>query len=102
MQGGSAKEMQLSQSGTLVLQKSGEVSQQVQQRANVTSFSSLDVSVVQAFQGCCFSEGPLGSAKAACAWYLLVLPLGMRGRGRLWESSGGCLTLHARTSRTSA
>lgn len=61
MQGVSAKEMQLSQGGTLVLQKSREVSQQLQQRSNVTSFSSLDVSVVQAYQGCCFSEGSQGS-----------------------------------------
>lgn len=35
-----------------------------------------------------------------CAWYLLIPQLGMRGR--LWESNGGCLALHARTSRISA
>lgn len=44
----------------------------------------------------------LRDPKAACAWYLLAPQLGVRGRGRLWESNGGCLTHHARTSRTSA
>lgn len=45
--------------------------------------SSRDMSVVQAYQGCCFSEGSLGAAMAACACCLLVPQLGMRGRGRL-------------------
>lgn len=66
MQGLSTKEIKLSQSGTLVLQKSGEVSQQLQQISNVTSFSPLDVSAVQACQGCCFSEGCLGAVLDIC------------------------------------
>lgn len=60
------------------------------------------MSVVQAYQGCCSSEGFLGAAKAACAWHLLAPQLGMRGRGMLWESNGECLLHHAKTSRTSA